>query len=58
MREITIIGLSNKPKTLLPDATKAEIKSAILNSTIHCLECDQQVLADEYAFGHDCEEAQ
>ena len=30
MREITIIGLSGKSKTLLPDATKPEIINAII----------------------------
>lgn len=23
--------------------------------TIHCVECDEQIPADEYAYGHDCE---
>lgn len=23
--------------------------------TIHCVECDMQIPADEYAYGHDCE---
>lgn len=23
--------------------------------TIHCVECDEQIPAEEYAYGHDCE---
>jgi len=23
--------------------------------TIHCVECDEQITAEEYAYGHDCE---
>ena len=35
MREITIIGLSGKSKTLLPDATKPEIINAIIEVADH-----------------------
>jgi hypothetical protein len=26
-----------------------------MDITIHCVECDQQIPAEEYAYGHDCE---
>jgi hypothetical protein len=26
-----------------------------MDITIHCVECDSQIPAEEYAYGHDCE---
>lgn len=30
-------------------------KEKLMDITIHCVECDQQIPAEEYAYGHDCE---